>query len=315
MRKKALLAIAFASGLVGTHMQQAIADSPKQTADGKKSALESLTKSEAGTPERRAYYLLTVAEQYLHGKQSVEIDQLYLHTTTLLESRHWQTKDWSDFLETWMRRCANKQKSVLLDWQAAKHVQTALTQAIKELNQTENQYPKLCMYFIACTLYNEMGDVVSVQSCNDALEVQLKSIEHKRLPTGEEVRAALAALDAQSYSHIPALPEGQKTNETAEKPVYSTSDFALCKQLKLRGLAIADKLPDSDHIRRKAHRDLALWYQKLGKIELAKEQKQYVFKLVDCNDEEILYPQFGTCGDLVWWQKERITRIERCGMG
>jgi hypothetical protein len=95
----------------------------------------------------------------------------------------------------------------------------------------------------------------------------------------------------------------------AEKDLYES------EKLKLRAAAMADRLNSKSDIRRKAHRDLSLWYSRIGKIEVAEREKQILFELVGCKKDSILYPQSGMCGHLVWWNPEPVSFAERCGMG
>jgi hypothetical protein len=96
---------------------------------------------------------------------------------------------------------------------------------------------------------------------------------------------------------------------------FTEKDFKESEKLKLRAVAMADRLDSKNHLRRKAHRDLALWYMQLGKNQLAQKEKQTLFELVGCEDDSILYPQAAGCGHVVWWKKERNIVTMGCGMG
>jgi hypothetical protein len=101
------------------------------------------------------------------------------------------------------------------------------------------------------------------------------------------------------------------------KPIgpVSEGDFKQSEMLKQRAAAMVDRLDASDDLRRRTHRDLALWYKQLGKSEKAEKEKHILFKLVGSHNDSILYPQSPGCGGLVWWKSEKLTRFIDCGMG
>lgn len=96
---------------------------------------------------------------------------------------------------------------------------------------------------------------------------------------------------------------------------FTEEEFKKSEKLRLRAVAIADKLSKEEHVRRKAHRDLALWYMKLGKKEQGEKEKQILFEMVDCKDDIILYAQPEACGHVVWWKKQKYESGLACGMG
>ena len=53
----------------------------------------------------------------------------------------------------------------------------------------------------------------------------------------------------------------------------------------------------------------------LGKEALANAQKEALFDLVGVQSDNILYPQSGGCGSLIWWKAEAPKYSYDCGMG
>ncbi|MEZ4535084.1 MAG: hypothetical protein R3D26_08795 [Cyanobacteriota/Melainabacteria group bacterium] len=80
-------------------------------------------------------------------------------------------------------------------------------------------------------------------------------------------------------------------------------------------LALADRLDTGSQLRRKAHRDMVLWYQELGKSYAARNEKEILFNLVGVHDDKIFYPQSSGCGNIIWWKAETIRAKMACGMG
>ncbi|MBI1268693.1 MAG: hypothetical protein GC193_14825 [Cryomorphaceae bacterium] len=78
---------------------------------------------------------------------------------------------------------------------------------------------------------------------------------------------------------------------------------------------LADKLAEDSHFRRKAHRDMVLWYQQQGMSKAAQTEKEVLFDLVGIEDDRILYPLRVGCAKLIWWKDDSISETGACGMG
>jgi hypothetical protein len=115
---------------------------------------------------------------------------------------------------------------------------------------------------------------------------------------------------------IPTFVPGD-FNEPPPATLLNPSTKAIhdSEALLLRGLKIVDRLPSSDHSRRKAHRDMVLWYRQVGMMQPAEEQKLILFGLVGIENDSILYPQSGACGHPAWWMKPGYLSDTHCGMG
>lgn len=146
----------------------------------------------------------------------------------------------------------------------------------------------------------------------------VKAIEEDDSASEEAIDAVISLFDVLAYGLIPLRIAdhelGQIKLDDATKS--STADrFVDAEALKLRGMVLADRLDMDSHVRRKAHRDLALWYQELGKVELAERQKERLFELIGVRNDRLLYPQSGGCGSLIWWKAEAPKYSYDCGMG
>lgn len=314
MRRKALLALAFAAGLLNQQAPGCGQDAFREVKSDKP-VIETFARSNKGNPERRAYYLLLIAESYLDGKNTVEVDAHYQDINDLLESRRWMHKTWDHFLERLLYPAPNKSNSKPLGKTESDYANVAIEEALNQLSKTENEYCKLCMTYIAAGLLQKLGNTKESEHYDQKVRSTLQAYENSKTVTIEQARAAVAISDSKAFQQIPLRFKDWRPETASKLAPYTASTFENCQKLKLRALKIADKLPPTEHERRKAHRDLVLWYETLGYNQLAKSEKQVLFNLVDCHDESILNPQVGVCGHLVWWQKGTVDRSERCGMG
>lgn len=308
------MALAFASGLIVPQMSATCTDLRGEATKPNSTFLETLAQKKHGTPARRAYYLLCIADSYLRGESQKVVEDRYSVIDDQLDSRRWQMRGWDSWLCDWMCRCSSK-TAVTQEKSQLMLANTAVIEAVKQLNISEDQYAKLCLLYISSVLYQQLKNEAGTQQCNTLVEQTLQACERSKTLSNTQASAALDVLDAQAYFLIPLAIRDWHTPGIKAPENYGENEFEACKKLKLRGLAIADKLPTTEHVRRKAHRDLALWYQVLGREKLAEEEKKILYRMVGCSDEKILYPQVATCGSLEWWQKESVREIEMCGMG
>jgi hypothetical protein len=121
-------------------------------------------------------------------------------------------------------------------------------------------------------------------------------------------------LNSEAYGLISIVIPDIKPTSTQAKS-FTEEVFDTSEKLKLRAVAMTDRLDATNHLRRKAHRDLSLWYSQLGKTELAEKEKQTLLELVGTKDESILYPYVQMCGHLVWWRDPRSHDMMACGQG
>jgi hypothetical protein len=332
MRSKAMLAIVFAGGLLNSPM-------PTQSASESKSAdsvIQQIADNAQLTPEDQAYYLLMIASCYLKGDSQTAVDAQFTSAAkqtnrgSLYSKRQWECPlvYWADKvsedLPTDGKKIENKSNLKPIPDESSALADKALNQAFTELDKVSQKFEKLNMYYIASRLFQEMGNIDGMRKCNKILEQAFRSCEGRSpIEDEDQVKAASSILNSMANGfiavHIPnEKPTVRRSLPQIQVTPFTEKDFKESERLKLRALAMVDRLAPKNHLRRKAHRDLALWYTQLGKRKLAEKQKQVLFELVGRSDDSILYPQSASCGQLVWWEPEDIkmgTTSELCGMG
>jgi hypothetical protein len=327
--RKALLAIAFAGGMLNSQLP-ALSDSKSESTD---SVIQQIANSTQITPEVRAYYLLRLASRYLAGDDRA-VAEAQFKSVGSEPSRSWlfinsrmdkTLASWADQISVGGRSTNHLTKvkkeaepgsqsiadenSVLAD--------TAIQKALIQLDKASENFATLNMYFIASRLFQEMGNTDGVRKCNTVLKKAFQSCEGNSLIDEEQIKAAASVLNSMANGLIPVYIQDVPWGRQTQVKSFTEKDFKESEKLKLRAVAMVDRLDTKNHLRRKAHRDLALWYMQFDKMEMAEKEKQTLFKLVGFEDDSVLYPQQAECGQLIWWQKEhrQITGVVLCGMG
>ncbi|HEY9774871.1 MAG TPA: hypothetical protein V6C81_14000 [Planktothrix sp.] len=321
---KALLAIAFAAGLIGAPVL-ASDESPS----GSINAIRKIATNDAASPHVRAYCLLRLAQRYMRGGDFSAAESSYLSGESsrrnLVDSREWKWASWhmNGLASTRNGKIERKVdgnnalKSQHADLALARK---ALVEAVKQLDAPDDVFVRYNLYYSAWRLNEAIGAGGEARHCKRVLNEFLRSCE--RGPVNEDkLEVATTILGVMSYGIVPVVvPDSgwitPRIVSTASKVDASDSDFKRSEQLMLRSVAIADRLDGQSQVRRLAHRNLALWYAQVGKPELAEEQKQILFGLVGIKDDSILYPQSAGCGsEPIWWHVEKIAVVRFCGMG
>jgi hypothetical protein len=191
----------------------------------------------------------------------------------------------------------------------------AMRNALIQLDGMSNVFARLNLYFIASALLQRAGNLAEARRCDNVLEEAFRSCE--RSPVDEDdMMAASSILDSMAYGLIPIDVPDFKELRGIKTVHYTEDDFKESEKFKLRAIAMIDhRLSSTSHLRRKAHRDLSLWYAELGKTEKAEKEKEVLFGLVGIHDDDILYPKSAGCGQLTWWVQEKFTGGMLCGMG
>lgn len=319
IRRKALLAILFVGGLLNSQLP-ALSDSKMESTD---SVLDGIANNEKSATGARAFYLLKLASCYLN-EDRVLADS---HFEWAAHDRSSIAKFERDSLVPWAKELivqinhdANPTRTIpgnppSLASQNSALVEAAIEKALMQLNNVSDKFAKLNLYFIASRLYQEIGDADGMRKCGAVLEEAFKSCERNPLIDEQEISAASSVLNLMTYAIIPVeIPDMPHRLHPNQVP-FKETDFDQSMNLRLRAVAMADRLPTTNDLRRRAHRDLALWYLQLGKTELAEKQKQILFEFVGCKDDRILYPTTIFCGREVWWETEKKTGQMGCGMG
>lgn len=313
MRKKALLAIAFAGGLISP-LPPAIA---KETIKHK-SAVEQFATSTMNFPEQHAYRLLELAMRCLDGADCASVEAEFDGRANQ-KGMSWVEDSFERYIITIAEQQASKAKAGATRIRPDENnlANSAIKEALNQIGKSKLFYPRLSFTFIAACLYHRLGNIAGEQECNKLLDAAVREAETMSSLSAAQARATLALQDFRAFAIIPLSipnhPRFQLEEPKIGKP--TEADFKAAERIKLQGVAIADKLQASEHVRRKAHRDLALWYEGLGRRQLAEKEKLALYKLVGFQDEKVLTPQIVGCGDLLWWQKEASNMTYDCGRG
>lgn len=325
-RRKTMLAIAFASGILFSPLE---VSSNEPTANIGSSEHNEMT-SPAIPPENRAAYLLKAASDCISGLNAAEVASRY---KSLEDSdRNLSAGEWKAFLRGWTMRlrstkltnaAKNRFKGALpestLETERTTRALRFIELAQKELEGTTKLFPKLGLRFIALSLLREMGDADAIEKCNKAFEEELVAFEKEESNSEQHIEDASSVLNmlADVLLAVPILdfdPAKYPYLESRVRP-FTEGEFRESEKLRIRAVRLVDQLDKASHIRRKAHRDLVIWYYKLGKTVLAEREKRVLFDLLGSTDESLLYAQPGHCGHVVWWKTTEVASGIMCGMG
>lgn len=317
MRSKTILALAFASGLiypqVPAHSQNAPEPKFKYAA---KLVIKDFVTDSQGPAELKAYNLLLIARRLLDGADLGTVSSEF--SGTAFSNETWNGEQRRRFLNLLAAEQAAKTVDGSSKCEGAEErllANSALEAAIKQLDQSKEPYSRLVMLFITSSMYQRLGDTSGAQQCNTFINKYLSAVKSASSPSVDQISAAIHVLELQAFQKIQLeipeyLPQPLPRLET-----YSKADYIAAEKLRLEAVLIADKLPASEHVRRKAHRDLALWYTALGKEIQAEKEKQVLYTLVGFKNESLLNPQVAGCGSLAWWLQKPLEMTYDCGRG
>ncbi|CAN5552714.1 hypothetical protein BH11CYA1_BH11CYA1_08260 [soil metagenome] len=322
-KTKALLAIAFVSSML-TAPPPALCKEQPTTAQ---SAIEVIVKNGQATPEEKALNLLQLANCYVTGRDSTILESQLkagsrhnsndgpFHNTARVDMAltHWAETGWPTNLAAPNGPGQPGQKANFIANYALADL--AIEAATAQLSQAAKSPRVLTMYRIASNLSQITKNVKCAEACTKALNDGIQACEANKSVDSMQIKTIVSILKKMAYGLVPI----QIADYKAPVPVHATAvemkNFDECERLKLRAAALLDRLPAGDQDRRKAHRDLSLWYSQFGKNDKALKEKQELFKLVGVNDDSILYPQPGMCGHVVWWSVKKVDNSGDCGMG
>lgn len=330
-KKEVFLAIVFASGLLNSQLPALSETSENQ----KTSAIEKLANITSAKPDTRAFYLLLLAHSYIAEENRDKVDDQYNTITNELRRHdsfsHLRNKNES--LSVWSEQMAfenafqtkdtpgkNNSSAKSIPEERTKLANEAIERALSLTQDISEKFVQLNLYFLALQLFAQTGNNAGMNKCQKFLDKSFESCNNKLAIDEDSISATASILNSMAYAFIPlriADYDPKLSPATKQKIVepFSESTFKKSRQLKLKAIALVDKLPKENHVRRKAHRDLVLWYRELGRPFLAEFEKQVLFDLVGYRNDSVLYPQVGACGHLIWWTKEKIVNSMACGMG
>ncbi len=327
-----MIAIAFAGGFL--HSQLPAVSGTEGITESTDSIIQKISKDLNMQPELRAFYLLRLASELTSGYKRAVVDE---HFTPVLneKTRQWTVKNskqllsviasWADQISSDRRptnfgfNAKTKSKSLSQPITDENNVlaNTAIQLALSQLDKASDKFAKLNLYFIASRLYQKLGNSSGVRRCNKVLNAAFKACLMTSPADQDQIKAATSVLNSMAYGwipiNVPDYPKDLHLNMQA-KP-FTEKDFKASETLKIKAVSMADRLAADNHVRRKAHRDLVIWYMQLGKMEKAETEKLVLFELVGRKDDSILYPQHGGCGRIVWWRPVNQLSSYDCGMG
>ena len=332
-KKRAALAILFAGGLL--HSQQPALSKPVPSLVAKESVVAQLVESPKCSPQQRAEWLLRLSIAYLGNETDAEVENRFRKVVGELDRGSFGFgRRRNDFLIMDAQRAAtgeafkskpsqvgaaDKSRSTESSARRKSLALHALEAALYQIDLTPDVLARLNLYFIASCVYERAGQSDKVKECNAIIDGAISACENTSSPEEKLVNAVVVVLDSRAYKFAPIkVPYQHMSSFTLpgnSPDSVSEADFKAAERLKLRAAALADRLPADSNTRRHVHRDLAVWYQLLGRKQLASEERNTLYKLVGVESESILNPQVGGCGMLVWWQKDPIAHNFDCGMG
>ena len=333
---KVTLAILFAGGMLNS---SAPALSANQSAPANSLKLE-IANNKQLTPALRAYKMLRFASQRLGDHRMYT----YINSSQMNDPSFINT--WQSFLISWTNQLSYANHELQADKQSVSNAKSkptkkedeklahaAIKEALEELKASSDTFAKLDLYYVASLLYERTGNSSGKAKCNHFLKAAFKSCEETSPADENAINAASTILNASAYEFIQVKIDDQpRTARTLRRQSarisvrpevvmaesFTDSDFKKSEGLKLRAIKMVDRLNSMSHVRRKAHRDLALWYSQLGMTAKSDEQKDILYELVGVKDDSILYPQPGYCGSAdTWWLTSGIGfgTLIGCGMG
>lgn len=324
-RTKALLAIAFAGSML-TLQLPAVCQKSAETASS--SVIESIAKSVKAKPEEKAYYLLQLASCYITGG---DVNTLETHLKAQLGQRNNNSlfhslsrgepplASWANSVSLLSHSATGTNQSVTGNKKISNEKRAvadkAIRAAIAQLGQGFDDTQALNLYLIASCLSRMTGNKQNEQRCTRILNDEIHACEASKTVNSVQIQVFASILNSMAYGLLPIRIPLFQAQPTEQAPAIDMKNFDESERLKLRAAALLDRLPKTDQERRKAHRDLTLWYSQLGKAVKSLQEKQELSKLVGVKDDRILYPQPGMCGHPNWWSVTKVEIVAKCGMG
>ncbi|MBP9808005.1 hypothetical protein KBF38_06830 [bacterium] len=316
-----MLAIAFAGNMLTAQPVALCREAHPPSA----SAIEAIEKNAQAAPETKAYCLLQLAYCYITGGDATSLEK-ELKTSGLANSRALSRRMGRHGLSVilWASSVSLMSHSETVKHEIIKKeissedravADKAIVAAMEQLGHGYSDPQALHLYLIASGLSRMTGNAKNEQNCTKILNDAIQAREANKTLDVTQVKVVASILDSMAYGLVPIrIPDYQ--GQTTEKArTIDMKNFDESERLKLRAAALLDCLPNTDQERRKAHRDLALWYLQLGKGDKSLKEKKELFKLVGVKDDKILYPQPATCGHPLWWSLEKVAVYAKCGMG
>lgn len=318
-RQRALMVILVAGGFLSG--APAVYSVPNESAVSEKQLelVQKIAENRQISPEVRAYFLIRIARSILKGTDEETLEQQYARYVSGSEYSRFpeRLKVGLHYLAGYIAREARSAKE---NTQEKRTAEAALQQAWPLLETSGKSFISLHLYFMLSCLFQEIGNSAESAKCKQIVDAAISGCESDFNNNANQVEAVVSILNAKSYAIIP-VHISDRSKDPAYKRDLSQSqtdwDVDLCdaEKLRQRALALVDRLPATSHLRRKAHRDMALWYTQLEQEQDAQKEKNALFSLVGIYDDKILYPQSTGCGNVIWWKAETNRPVMLCGLG
>lgn len=337
MRAKAYMALVVATGMLNSQLPARCEEAPKNTS----SLIREIANDTKRSADTRAYLLLLLASRFMEGANESELNSFHSSIQNFSMPDSFQINRYvnrGNPIDGWAERLCGELPSDALNLEQrhpirhatldriknVKLARSAIHKALSALKEQPVTSTHLMLYFVASLLSQKSEDIDDARRCEMVLQSHIHEYEQATTIDAQPLETVVSILNMMSdrYLYVPIPMDAPKVGGAADhrhetelaKSNPDKTAFQKSERLKLQAAAIADRLPPENHVRRKSHRDLAVWYMQLGKSAEAEREKQTLFKLVGIADDKILYPQSAGCAGFVWWKTEPVGGVE-CGMG
>lgn len=324
-RQRALMAILVAAGLLSS--TPAVYSAPNESAVSARQLelVKKIAENRQISPEVRAYFLIRIARSILKGTDEEALEQQYVRYVSgsaysRFPERPGDFKVELHYLAGHIARETHTVEENKQEKETAETAEATLQQARLLLETSGKSFISLHLYFMLSCLFQKVGNSADSAKCLKIVDDAITGCESDFNKNANQVEAVVSILNSKSYAIIPV-----HISDRSKDPVYKRDpsqsqtdwdvDFYDAEKLRLRALALVDRLPSTSQLRRKAHRDMVIWYTLLGQHQDAQKEKFVLFNMVGVYDDRILYPQSGGCGRVVWWKAEPIKDVMLCGLG
>lgn len=327
MKNKALLAIAFAGSLLN-NAPAAIAGDPVVKTDGvEKNIVQSSRIGSRG----KALLLLLMAADYLEGIDKVFVQQTYAHEIDryprgFSRGKRVSNENLANYLvlrahispsDARRKKSGESKTTTAVSAENQLLANNAIESALWQISGADSK-DNADLYFVASKLYQKNRNDEGKLHCEKLVTEFLDRSETVEKPKEADLYPGLMVLNTMAYSIVPIdVPPDFAEENSSPIPTpltgFTQSEISESEKLHLRALAMTDKLDKTSQMRRMAHRNLALWYQSLGRTKEFEHQKSALFALIGVSDDQLLYAQHAGCC-ISWWVLKPDTMCD-CGRG
>lgn len=281
----------------------------------------------AGT-ENYAWAIVTLAETYQRYGMTKEADETFLKAIKLFKNiethgnRKFSPSIYTNFARSIYKgrlptKSLDNRPLRLQKTEPAQEdfsrIEALLKQAWKELTAVRDPYTESASHYVEVVRqYSEIGNTKEKQKCEEYLLSLCTRVERASNPTRKQVDWVAAVLNTLAYIEMPhgnLRPTNQLVSQLVEEMKYSknvppvstvegpkakpskviTSDQK-AEMLRLRAVALTDRLRDDQKAQIEAHRNMALWYFYVNQKTKATAQIKVSSKLIGSDEPFLLFP-------------------------